>query len=50
MELFDVEIKGDDELQLAIRNCIYHLIIVRPYSEYRGIPSRGVSGQANKGR
>jgi beta-phosphoglucomutase len=45
----DVEIKGDDELQLAIRNSIYHLIIVRPYSEYRGIPSRGVSGQANKG-
>jgi beta-phosphoglucomutase len=45
----DIEIKGDDELQLAIRNSIYHMIIVRPFSEYRGIPCRGLSGQMYKG-
>ncbi|MFA5741794.1 MAG: beta-phosphoglucomutase, partial [Candidatus Izemoplasmatales bacterium] len=45
----DIEIKGDAEAQLAIRNSIYHLIIVRPWSEYRGIPIRGLSGQVYKG-
>lgn len=45
----DVLIKGDDQAQLAIRNSIYNLIIIRPYSEYRGIPARGLSGQSYKG-
>ena len=45
----DIEIKGSTEAQLAIRNSIYHLIIVRPWSEYRGIPIRGLSGQVYKG-
>jgi nigerose phosphorylase len=45
----DIEIKGSEEAQIAIRNSIYHLIIIRPYSETRGIPARGVSGQVYKG-
>jgi len=45
----DIQIKGNDEAQLAIRNSIYNLIIIRPYSEYRGIPARGLSGQSYKG-
>lgn len=45
----DIEVKGDEELQTALRNSIYHLIVIRPYSEYRGIPCRGVSGQTLKG-
>lgn len=47
--LSDVIIKGDEWAQLAIRNSIYHLIIIRPWSEYRGIPARGLSGQVYKG-
>jgi len=45
----DIQIKGDDDLQLALRNSIYHMIIVRPFSEYRGVPCRGLSGQTYKG-
>ncbi len=45
----DIEVKGDEELQQSLRNSIYHLVVIRPYSEYRGIPGRGVSGQTLKG-
>ncbi len=48
-KLADIEIKGNEEAQLAIRNSIYHLISVRPFSDYHSIATRGLSGQACKG-
>lgn len=48
-KISDIEIKGDENAQLAIRNCIYHLISVRPYADHQSIPTRGLSGQGCKG-
>lgn len=44
-----VDISGDQEADTAIKNCIYHLISVRPYSDKVSIPTRGLSGQIFKG-
>lgn len=48
-KIADIEIKGNPEAQLAIRNSIYHLISIRPYAEHQSISTRGLSGQGCKG-
>jgi len=48
-EISNVDVSGDKDVDLAIKNAIYHLISVRPYSEYVSIPANGLSGQAEKG-
>jgi len=44
-----VDVTGSQEVDTAIKNCIYHLISVRPYSDKVSIPARGLSGQTYKG-
>ncbi|MBU1144922.1 MAG: hypothetical protein KJ971_03565 [Firmicutes bacterium] len=48
-KIANVEISGNPEADQAIKNCIYHLISNRPYSDKVSIPIRGLSGQALKG-
>jgi len=41
----DVRLRGIEEAQLGLRNCIYHLISNRPRDPYRSVSARGLSGQ-----
>jgi len=46
----DVEIAGNDQVQLALRYSIYHLLLLSPsISPCSSIPARGISGQTYKG-
>ena len=48
-EVSNVDIGGNKAADLAIKNVIYHLISIRPYSDEVSIPARGLSGQTSKG-
>jgi len=46
----DVEIRGDDEAEQALRYSLYHLLVIAPYhTKGTSIPARGLSGQVYKG-
>lgn len=44
-----VGISGDDDLQLAIDDCVYQLVIYAPRVDGTSISARGLSGQTYKG-
>lgn len=44
-----IDIQGNQAADTAIKNCIYHLISIRPYCDKVSIPARGLSGQTYKG-
>ena len=45
-----MEIAGNDQVQLALRYSIYHLLLLSPsISPCSSIPARGISGQTYKG-
>lgn len=49
-EIADVQIKGNDEADLALRYSIYHLLLLEPgHNTDLSIPARGISGQTYKG-
>ena len=49
-QVSDVQVRGDEEAQLALRYSIYHLLIIAPtHSDKVSIPARGLSAQAYKG-
>lgn len=48
-DIANVDVTGDKDADLAIKNAIYHLLSIRPYSNKVSIPARGLSGQTYKG-
>jgi trehalose/maltose hydrolase-like predicted phosphorylase len=49
-ESCDIQIKGDQEAQQALRFSMYHLLAIVPaHTEHASIPARGMSGQMYKG-
>src|SRR5690606_15754209 len=48
-ELANIELEGDEEIDLALRYSIYHLLILTPNDHRVSIPARGISGQTYKG-
>ncbi len=46
----DIQIKGDEEAQQALRFSMYHLLAIAPtHADTVSIPARGLSGQVYKG-
>lgn len=48
-DISDVQIKGNEEANKALKYDIFQLIAHRPYDETVSIPARGLSGQVYKG-
>lgn len=49
-EACDVQIKGDEEAEQALRFSMYHLLAIVPtHTQHASIPARGMSGQMYKG-
>jgi alpha,alpha-trehalose phosphorylase len=45
----DVEIKGDTELQVAVRVCLFHCLQAAARAEGRAIPAKGLTGSGYDG-